>query len=203
MAKVLFVKPEVKINHMTREKAIDLMKIAEYEGRRCYQSRDKITEDSYKKFIKKIVKSGHLSVLRTIIVHAEFLCSRSCSHQLVRTAHLDYLQESQRYVDSSKVGFRFKYTDDKKIKKIAIKLANNYSSLRKKYSPQDARDVLPNMTMTEVGVFGNLQAWWDFFKLRCNNKAQKEIRNLSFDLLNQMRFYFPEVFDFLYEDLLR
>lgn len=35
----------------------------EAAGRTCYKSEDKITDDSAKKFIRKILKSGHLSVI--------------------------------------------------------------------------------------------------------------------------------------------
>ena len=41
----------------------DMAKRIEYVGRVCYASRDKITEDSYKKFIKNIINRGHTSVL--------------------------------------------------------------------------------------------------------------------------------------------
>ena len=35
----------------------------EYAGRVCYKSQDKISDDSYERFIKGIVNSGHTSVL--------------------------------------------------------------------------------------------------------------------------------------------
>lgn len=41
----------------------DQLKKIEYCGRLCYQSRDKITEDSAKSFIERCVKRGHTSIL--------------------------------------------------------------------------------------------------------------------------------------------
>ena len=41
----------------------DLLKHLEWCGRLCYDSRDKITEDSAEKFIDGLIKNGHLSVL--------------------------------------------------------------------------------------------------------------------------------------------
>ena len=41
----------------------DVLKHLEYCGRLCYDSRDKITEDSAEKFIDGLIKAGHLSVL--------------------------------------------------------------------------------------------------------------------------------------------
>lgn len=45
-------------------------KIAEYAGRLCYNSIDKITKNSYEKFLEKIKKNKHLSVLehKTVII---------------------------------------------------------------------------------------------------------------------------------------
>ena len=41
----------------------DVLKHLEWCGRICYDSRDKITEDSAEKFIDGLIKAGHLSVL--------------------------------------------------------------------------------------------------------------------------------------------
>lgn len=40
-----------------------IYKMIEIAGRTCYKSEDKITEDSAKKFVERIIKSGHNSVL--------------------------------------------------------------------------------------------------------------------------------------------
>lgn len=40
-----------------------IYKIIELAGRTCYHSEDKITEDSYKEFASRMIKSGHRSVL--------------------------------------------------------------------------------------------------------------------------------------------
>ena len=40
-----------------------IYKQIEWAGRHCYQSLDKITEDSYKEFASRMIKSGHRSVL--------------------------------------------------------------------------------------------------------------------------------------------
>ena len=41
----------------------DLMKHIELCGRVCYKSEDKITDDSAKSFVDRIIKSGHGAVL--------------------------------------------------------------------------------------------------------------------------------------------
>lgn len=40
-----------------------MFKQIEFAGRTCYKSEDKITEDSAKKFVHNMIKSGHLAML--------------------------------------------------------------------------------------------------------------------------------------------
>lgn len=51
----------------------DMAKRIEYVGRVCYASRNKITDDSYKKFIQNLIKRGHTSVLEhsNIVIKTE------------------------------------------------------------------------------------------------------------------------------------
>ena len=56
------IKPHLEI--LEQQPGIDgIYKMIELAGRTCYRSKDKITEDSAKPFIDKLIKSGHLSVL--------------------------------------------------------------------------------------------------------------------------------------------
>jgi len=74
--------------------------LIELAGRTCYQSQDKITPESSREFVKRVVKLGHLSVLEHS--YATFRiseCSRAMTHQLVRHRLIAASQESQRYCD--------------------------------------------------------------------------------------------------------
>ena len=53
-------------------------------GRTCYRSEDRITDDSADRFVEKICRSQHESVLEHATLTAHVKCSRACSHQLVR-----------------------------------------------------------------------------------------------------------------------
>lgn len=72
-------------------------------GRICYKSEDKITENSAMEFCRRIRKSGHESVFEHASLTAIIVCSRACSHQLVRHRIAAYSQESQRFCDYGKV----------------------------------------------------------------------------------------------------
>lgn len=53
-------------------------------GRTCYRSEDRITPDSADKFVRKICRKNHVSVLEHEGLTARIVCSRAASHQLVR-----------------------------------------------------------------------------------------------------------------------
>ena len=74
-------------------------------GRICYKSEDLITEDSANKFVERICRNRHESVLEHCVATAIIVCSRACSHQLVRHRIAAYSQESQRYCDYGKKSY--------------------------------------------------------------------------------------------------
>ena len=77
----------------------------ELAGRTCYKSEDKITEDSASQFVKKIIESGHHSVIEHINLSVKFICDRGVTHELVRHRLASYSQESTRYCNYSKGKF--------------------------------------------------------------------------------------------------
>jgi thymidylate synthase (FAD) len=59
-----------------------IYKKIEYCGRTCYQSFDKITSDSYVKFIQMIMKNGHYSVLEHANIY--IVCEESTYEQMTK-----------------------------------------------------------------------------------------------------------------------
>ncbi len=86
-----------------REEIKDFAKRVELAGRCAYKSEDKITDDSSKAFISKIIRSGHTSVIEHCSITARIIGDRSMSHQLVRhRIGMSYTQESQRFCNYGK-----------------------------------------------------------------------------------------------------
>ena len=75
-------------------------------GRTCYKSEDLITPESAEGFVRNICRNRHESVLEHAVMTVRILCSRACSHQLVRHRIAAYSQESQRYCDYGKRGLQ-------------------------------------------------------------------------------------------------
>ena len=142
----------------------------------CYNSN--LDRNSCQKRAVSCKDKGHLATLR--FAHATFRVagiSRACSHQFVRSKHLDFLQRSQRYckeVDTWKIIPNGLTPEQRADLLLAYGTAQNvYNSLiGSGVKKEDARFVLPEATTTELIVTGNFQAWLDFIELRADKHAQ-------------------------------
>jgi thymidylate synthase (FAD) len=187
----------------------DYAKTIEYAARTSTATECK---ENSEEFVRRLVKKGHLSVGRHCNASFEIICSRACSHQLVRHTHLVYTQESQRYVE-------FDFDDGDYANYIIPQtVANNkncvlwghaMTQIRETYKgliesgvpKEDARYILPNACLTRLVVSGNFQAFYDFIKLRTDKAAQWEIRNIAEEIRDILLKECPAFFDLLIKDL--
>ena len=103
---ITIVKPSYEILTPTQQ-ILDMPRALEIAGRTCYKSEDRITDVSGEKFVRMICRRNHVSVLEHCSISARIICSRACSHQLVRHRLAAYSQESQRYCNYGKKDFQF------------------------------------------------------------------------------------------------
>jgi len=183
----------------------------------CYSPADitalkgRIEERDQKTFVERLVKMGHM----TPIEHASFTfaiegISRACSHQLVRHRLASYSQQSQRYV-SEESGFDFiippSIKQNKELKDAfvaSMKEAQdaynlmvrklNELGLKGEAANQDARFLLPNAAETKIMVSMNARELLHFFRQRCCNRAQWEIRLMAEQMLNLVKKTAPTIF---------
>lgn len=273
----------------------DPYKMIELAGRTCYKSEDKITENSAKEFVDRMIKLGHGAMLehgtiylkidktedghlpparlywsdgnhkkytkvrkhgnsiyvttnlRVIVennrlddlqyqveptehhekrITAKFICDRGVSHEFVRHRVFSFAQESTRYCDYSKDKFRNdityiipswldlpegKYSDwdndwcDVSELKLLYPEVDNLSDpancflqsiknaeyyyfmlINRGWKPQQARQVLPNATKTELVMTGFESDWEHFFELRCSGAAHPDAKKLAAELKSLM-----------------
>lgn len=273
----------------------DPYKMIELAGRTCYKSEDKITENSAKEFVDRMIKLGHGAMLehgtiylkidktedghlpparlywsdgnhkkytkvrkhgnsiyvttnlRVIVennrlddlqyqveptehhekrITAKFICDRGVSHEFVRHRVFSFAQESTRYCDYSKDKFRNdityiipswldlpegKYSDwdndwcDVSELKLLYPEVDNLSDpancflqsiknaeyyyfmlINRGWKPQQARQVLPNATKTELVMTGFKSDWEHFFELRCSGAAHPDAKKLADELKSLM-----------------
>lgn len=270
------------------EGEVGIYKQVEKAARLCYKSEDKVTEDSYKRFIDMLNSNGHLSPLEHGTIYLAFhepwdarsywevekyilnsysrvsksiydkkdyregerqystayvttnyrvlkehgwekdllylynpteyhterisvhiTTSRSISHELVRHRVFSFCQESQRYCAYNKGKFGGEVTFIKptwsnlpvgeykveggypeghdECPAIERKFINSLMDaehfyltlLQEGWKPQQAREVLPNATKTELIMTGYEDDWEEFFKLRCSPAAHPMMQELA------------------------
>lgn len=192
----------------------EILKKIEMAGRTCYKSEDKITDNSAEPFVRRIIKSGHESVLEHASATVRIICDRGVSHELVRHRVASYSQESTRYCNYS--GDKF----DREITVIKPCFWNEgsrhydywHSSMRDievRYlefldsgaSTQEARSILPNSLKTEIVITANMREWRHIFKLRCAPAAHPQMREIMIPLLAEMYKRVPVLFEDIYHDM--
>lgn len=167
----------------------------------CYDA--KTDPESNVKRAMHCKDKSHLMTMR--FAYATFSIegiSRVCSHQLVRIAHAGILQESQRYVEQSNVGFitppgvlsaeyavRKAWGDALNAARLAYGIAI-INGIKK----EDARYILPQACETKVNLCLNFQGWQDFLKNRTSKTAQWEIREVALEIQRQLAEIAPGLF---------
>ncbi len=183
-------------------------KVIALSARLCYSKSNiedlekDFTNDKIKIFLQKIIDLGHESVLE----HVSFTfgiegISRACSHQLVRHRLASYSQQSQRYVNFDNIEYvipdTIKNNNElcEKFKNFMEEISKFYKEMLEKNIPaEDARFILPNSCTTKIIVTMNLRELKHFFKLRCCNRAQWEIRKLAIEMLKILKNKIPILF---------
>lgn len=186
----------------------EVLKRIERAGRTCYKSETAITFNSAWAFVKRIIASGHGSVIEHESVTVRIICDRGVSHEIVRHRLASYSQESTRYCDYGKEGeiqvIQPPGLEDEEhgryslgIWEHAMRAAEEaYNILRKNgVQPQIARSVLPNSLKTEIVMTCNLREWRHFFKLRTAPASHPQMREITIPMLAEFKRLIPVVFD--------
>jgi thymidylate synthase (FAD) len=194
-----------------------MMKHVEWCGRVCYHSEDRITEDSAGRFVEKICRNNHESVLEHGNLTARIWCSRTASHQLVRHRIAAYSQESMRYCNYKKLGLRvicppsigvppgsyvrkdYRPPLTSQQCRWVTKAHRDYDEylleLEEGIPPEDARFVLPNATRTELATTFNLRMWRHVIQDRgLNPRAQWEIKGIFHSIYLDLKQRLPSIF---------
>lgn len=177
--------------------------------------------ESTRKYIDMLMSLGHESPIE----HVSFTfgiegISRACANQLVRHRIASYSQKSQRYVNEG----GFDYIVPPSIERHPYlktmfetemnHIQNKYDYLRscltteimndegiskeaaEKRANEDARFLLPNACETKIVVTMNIRSLFNFFKHRCCNRAQWEIRAVATEMWHQCMDIAPTIFKY-------
>ena len=177
---------------------IQELKHIEMAGRNCWRSEGRITEDSYKAFVKGLLSRGHGSPVEFGHIILKITTSRDVMAELTRHRLASYCVESQRYVDEYSEGdihfiAPLFYKEDPDDPLHAYDDKQFYASMvwrdtmenvEQSYKHlcelgmknEDARKVLPNSTATTIFIDVNLRELLHIYELRSAKFAYPEMR---------------------------
>lgn len=179
-------------------------------ARLCYspvgvdELQEKMSDEEAARLVRMLVRMGHYSPLE----HVSFTfaiegVSRVLTHQLVRHRIASYSQQSQRYVKAHNFETIMPHSiaavpeAKAKFEACMRQLQEVYNDLADHYGipAEDARYVLPNAAETKIVCTFNARSLYNFFMLRCCNRAQWEIRELAWRMLVECRKVAPVLFE--------
>lgn len=175
-------------------------------GKLCYSPAtlddlaEGVAENDQTRYLKKLTDMGHLSPIE----HASFTfgiegVSRSLLAQITRHRIASFSVQSQRYVALGGDDQSFDYIIPPAIAALGEEEADEYRRQMEtmnqwyqewrvklgggKASNEDARFVLPNAAATRIVMTMNARELIHFLSLRCCNRAQWEIREVAWQML--------------------
>lgn len=164
------------------------------------------------KFISRLLSLGHMSPFE----HASFTfgiegVSRALLAQITRHRIASFSVKSQRYVSASTQdtfnyvippaieelgdGYVRKFKEEMKIMQGWYCEWQNILGGNSESANEDARFVLPNAAETKMIVTMNARELMHFFRLRCCNRAQWEIREVAWSMLKLVTNVAPTMFE--------
>lgn len=187
---------------------VALLQKVEYMARISHRSEERMTDDSYDKFLRAVVIGhGDWSVVEHASATVIFRVDRGITHELVRHRLFSFTQESTRFVRYMgnmefilPMGLEpFKSGSFDTWKSSTEQAETAYSAMiNNKVSPQLARSVLPNSLAATIAVTGNLRNWRHFFLMRTSKETHPDFRRVTVPLLEK----FQQLIPILYEDIL-
>ena len=169
----------------------------------CQALAERSNPEADRRMIEKVLTIGHHGVLE----HAVFTfvtegVSRALTHQLVRHRLASFAQQSQRYVAfdggfdyeipesiAARPEFAGRYAEEMR------RIADLYAEMRRAgIAAEDARFILPNAAHSRLIITMNARELRHFFRLRCCNRAQWEIRDLATAMLIEADKVAPALF---------
>ena len=151
-------------------------------------------KDVTEKSIKKIIESGHLSVLEHCYASFLVTCSVRVLGQLTRHRHLSFTCKSAR-------GSRFDtLVNPYTLKRVPLSDFNVGRTYNSALSDKDTKEeqaayFLPQGVETSLVVTGNFRAWYEYLPKRLCKRAMPEHRELAMAIQKRLADAAPEIFD--------
>lgn len=175
------------------------------------------------RLLRYCIKHGHWSVFEMADLTVEIETSRAISAQLLRHRSFVFQEFSQRYADTSELGFedvrprrqdtknRQNSTDDLNDEVAAEFMTNlfhirNFSraaykaALDSSIAKESARFLLPLSTTTRLYMKGNIRSWIHYLQSRLAPETQKEHRDIAELIAVEFKTHFPLIYKAVFEN---
>lgn len=208
---VKVIAPSVEI--LTPLDGDSILKHIELCARNCYKSEDKITDDSARKMVKKLIEMGHEAMIEHFNITVRLITDIGVLKDLSRHRLVSFAVESTRYCMYSKDKFGSQLTvmEPPVLEKgteaynIWLKgmedIEKAYNSLAAMgYKADVCRTLLPHGLKVEMIMTSNLREWRHIFKLRCAPAAHPTVQQVMKMLLREFKAKIPVVFDDIHWD---
>lgn len=180
----------------------------EEAGRVSYLSQDRIQDGSAKKFVDRLIRLEHGSVLEHVSMSLHFLTNIGVARELLRHRLTSPTEQSTRYVNFSGREMRFiepVWWTEWSAEEQAVwtwQMTESEKAYRRLTDagspPQKAREVLPLALATEIALTANLREWRHIFQLRVigtTGKPHPQMQSLMAQALEMSASLIPVVFD--------
>jgi thymidylate synthase (FAD) len=178
------------------------LRMLEQIGRVCYKSEDRITFDSYKTFLKMIIKKGHETILEHWSATFKIITSVAIARELMRHRLASFTQESTRYVNYKKTGYEIIANGIDNTVSTLADFEHYEKLLELGHKPEIARDYLPLCLKTELVMSCNMRELRHILKLRLSKAAHpqmRELMNLLFDYCKTIPVLFDDIVESIQE----
>ena len=185
-----------------------ILKHLELCARNCYKSEDKITSDSARKMVKKLIELGHEAMIEHFSVTESLPTNFGVIKDLSRHRIATFDVERTRYCLYSKDKFGNELTvmEPPELEKgsedydVWLKgmeaMEKAYMDLANRgYKADVCRTLLPHGLKVEMIMSANIREWSHIFKLRCALAAHPTVRQVMRMLHQKMKEQIPVVFD--------
>ena len=184
---------------------VRLLQHIESMARISHRSEDAQTPTSWERFLRTVVlQHGDWSVVEHASATVLFQVNRGITHELVRHRLFGFTQESTRFVNYAKPTHAAEFVLSAQVQDIHrdewtedLKAAETIylKWLYRGYSPQIARDHLPNALGAKIAVTGNLRNWRHFLLMRTSKETHPDFKVVTLPLLEQFKMRIPLLFD--------
>jgi thymidylate synthase (FAD) len=176
------------------------------------------------KLVRYLIKNNHWSPLEMVSACLEINTTRDIARQIIRHRSFSFQEFSQRYAVAD-MGFQLKearlqdtknrqnsvevnFNDDKQRQlayqwemmqqRVIMEAKNAYNwAIDKGIAKEQARGVLPEITLSRIYMAGTIRSWVHYIQLRSANGTQKEHREIALACADALESIFPMIKEFV------